>query len=789
MQNDKKLIISVGQSRKAINWKAVELYWSEFVQRLSVPQRSTETLAEYKRLTKSQQDELKDVGGFVGGQLNGSRRKSESVISRSLVTLDLDNIPAGQTEDILKRVEGLGCAYIVYSTRKHESAAPRLRVILPPDRDLTADEYEPVARKLASLIGIEFCDPTTFDVSRLMYWSSCCRDSEYIFTYSDKGFVSADGILGMYGDWHNVSEWPSVPGETERLERNQRRQEDPTTKKGIIGAFCRVYDVPAAMDKFLPGIYEETSISGRYTYTAGSTVGGAVLYDDGKFLYSHHATDPVQGRLCNSFDLVRLHKFGYLDEEAKPDTPIAKLPSTKAMSEFASQDKATRLEGAKEKFRVPGNEEAILELDYDGNNKLKKTAKNIMIVIENDPDLAGKFRYDKFSDCVLTSGGLPWNPEGQERELTDADMAGLRVHLETKYDLTGISKIQDAFDTFLQKTATHAVRDYLKGLRWDGEKRLDTVLIDYLGAKDADYTKKVTRKLFCAAVARVFNPGVKYDYLVVLIGAQGTGKSTFARIMGVNWFSDSLKIIDMKDKTAVEKLMGVWVGEIQEMDGFNKVASETVKSFLSSQADKFRPAYGRHSINRKRQFVLIGTANKKDFLTDETGNRRYFPVDVGIGKPIKSVFSDLRPIIDQIWAEAFTRWQWGESIYPDSEMERLAAAQQEDHMQEDPREGMIEEFLKIPIPSDWYTKDTTQRRAYIVGGYKTYQGETAERSKICAAEVWHECFGYPIATLTQRDTRAINAILSKLLKGWERNNTRYGEEYGRQRGFFKSVPP
>ena len=789
MQNDKKLIISMGQSRKAINWKAVELYWSEFVQRLSVPQRSTETLAEYKRLTKSQQDELKDVGGFVGGQLNGSRRKSESVISRSLVTLDLDNIPAGQTEDILKRVEGLGCAYVVYSTRKHESAAPRLRVILPTDRDLTADEYEPVARKLASLIGIEFCDPTTFDVSRLMYWSSCCRDSEYIFTYSDKPFVSVDGILGMYGDWHNVSEWPSVPGETERLERNQRRQEDPTTKKGIIGAFCRVYDVPAAMDKFLPGIYEETSISGRYTYTAGSTVGGAVLYDDGKFLYSHHATDPAQGRTCNSFDLVRIHKFGYLDEEAKPDTPTAKLPSMKEMKNFASQDKATRLEDAKEKFGAPENEEAVLELDYDGNNKLKKTAKNIMIVIENDPDLAGKFYYDKFSERIRTKGGLPWNTEIKERSVNDADMAGLRVHLETKYGLTGISKIQDAFDTFMQKTAINTVRDYLDGLHWDGEKRLDKVFIDYLGAEDTEYTRKVARLLFCSGVARIYTPGQKYDYLVVLIGPQGIGKSTFARIMGVNWFSDSLKIIDMKDKTAAEKLLGVWVVEISEMDGFGKVDSNTIKSFLSICEDRFRPAYGRHAVDKPRQFIALGTSNKRDFLTDETGNRRFLPIDIGVQKPVRSVFSEMRPVIDQIWAEAVMRWRLGERTYPDAEMERLAAAQQEDHMQEDPREGMIEEFLKIPIPSDWYTKDTTQRRAYIVGGYKTYQGETAERSKICAVEVWHECFGYPIATLTQRDTRAINAILSKLLKGWERNNTRYGEEYGRQRGFFKSVPP
>ena len=772
-----------------MNWKAMELYWPDFIKRLSVPHRSTETLTEYKRLPKPRQDELKDVGGFVGGQLSGGRRKSGNVICRSLVTLDLDNIPAGQTEDILRRVEALGCAYVVYSTRKHESAAPRLRVIIPTDRDLTADEYEPVVRKIASLIGIEFCDPTTFDVSRLMYWPSCCSDSEWVFTYGDKAFACADGILEMYGDWHNVSEWPTVPGETERLERNRKRQEDPTTKKGIIGAFCRVYDVPAAMDKFLPGTYEETTISGRYTYTAGSTVGGAVLYDDGKFLYSHHATDPVQGRLCNSFDLVRLHKFGYLDEEAKPDTPIAKLPSMKEMKNFATQDKATRLEDAKEKFGVQGNEEAVLELDYDGNNKLKKTVKNIMIVIENDPDLVGKFYYDEFSERIRTKGGLPWNAEIKERSVNDTDMAGLRVHLETKYGLTGISKIQDAFDTFMQKTAIHTVRDYLDGLHWDGEKRLDRVFIDYLGAEDTEYTRKVARLLFCSGVARIYAPGQKYDYLVVLIGPQGISKSTFARIMGVNWFSDSLKIIDMKDKTAAEKLLGVWVVEISEMDGFGKVDSNTIKSFLSICEDRFRPAYGRYPVDKPRQFIALGTSNKRDFLTDETGNRRFLPIDIGAQKPVRSVFSEMKTVIDQIWAEAVMRWRLGERTYPDAEMERLAAAQREDHMQEDPREGIIEEFLKIPIPSDWYTKDTTQRRTYIVGGYKTYQGETAERSKICAAEVWHECFGNPISTLTQRDTRAINAILLKLLKGWERNNTRFGAEYGRQRGFFKSVPP
>lgn len=786
MRHNRELTISTGRSRKETGWKPERVMWSEFVERLKTPVRGTETQEQYLAMTKAQQAELKDVGGFVGGSLSGGRRKAGCVTGRCLITLDLDSIPAGQTDDILRRVDGLGCAAAVYSTRKHTPYAPRLRVIIPTDKDMTADEYEPCARKLASLIGIGFCDPTTFEVTRFMYWASVSSGAEFIYRVYDKPFCSASGVLGMYQDWRDVQEWPQVPGEDASVERSRKRQEDPSEKGGIIGAFCRVYDVPAAIAAFIPEAYTETAAPGRYTYTGGSTAGGAVLYDDGKFLYSHHATDPCSGKLVNAFDLIRLHKFGMLDEEAKPGTPTAKLPSYKAMRQMAEQDGNIKLELAREKFgagTAAGGTEWQSELEWDGGN-LARTAQNVMLILENAPEFAGKLRYDMFSEKITAQGGLPWNPDAAEREITDADHSGLRVYLEKQYKLTGKEKIADAFVTFLHRNATHAVREYLDGLAWDGVGRLDRVLIDYLGAEDTPYVRKVSRKLFCAGAARIYRPGIKYDYLVVLIGAQGTGKSTFVRVMGVDWFTDSLTITDMRDKTAPEKLLGIWVAEIPEMDGFSKVGASTVKAFLSKLSDRFRPAYGHMVVDKPRQLIMVGTSNRKEFLTDDTGNRRFLPVDIGVVKPSKSVFTELEPVIGQIWAEAAMRWKMGESIYPDAEMAAYAEKQQEGHRQEDPRTGMVEEFLKKPIPVDWYSKDLQTRRNYIQGAY-AYNGETMERRRVCAAEVWVECFGNPLSSLTQKDTRGINAILRGLCKDWEQDRPYFRSAYGQQRGFLK----
>lgn len=786
MIHNKELSITIGGSRKEMNWKPQRIMWQEFVERLRTPVESEETQEEYKRLTKAQQDDLKDVGGFVGGLLNGSRRKSGSVRSRCLITLDMDNIPAGGTEDVLKRVNGLGCAFVVYSTRKHEGAAPRLRVIFPTDRELVPDEYEPVARKLASLIGIDQCDPTTFQCERFMYWPSCCHGAEYVFQCGDKPFLSADGVLSMYQDWRDTREWAEIPGIEKRIERNLKRQQDPTEKNGIIGAFCRVYDVPAVIGKYLPDIYEPCE-GGRYTYAAGSTSAGAVLYENGKFLYSNHATDPASGKLLNAFDLVRVHKFAYLDEEAKPDTPSTKLPSYSSMREFAFNDPCVKKEHLKNTFPESGGSGTgwldALELDSKGNPA--KTAKNIMLILENDPRLKGCFQKDVFARQTYVLRQTPWKQEKSKRELADEDLAGLRIFLESEYHITGAYKIQDAFDSFIDQGAIHSVREYIKGLKWDGVKRIDTAFIDFLGADDTPYIRKSARKIFCAGIARIFTPGIKFDYLPALIGAQGIGKSTFIRIMGKGWYSESLKISDMKDKTAAEKLLGSWVIEISEMDGMNTTKADTLKSFLSAQQDKYRPAYGRETVTNKRQCIIIGTSNEREFLKDDTGNRRFWPIDVGKKNPTKSVFTELPEEIDQMWAEAYMLWILGEPMYPDAEMAKEAEREQEAHRLEDPRKGIIEEFLKLPVPVGWYSMNSITRLSYL-SNPKIYTGETIQRDKICALEIWVECFHRAKADLTKRDTRQINSILSEILKdkpGWMRDNLRFGADYGRQRGY------
>ena len=371
MNHDRKILISAAGSRKSTQWPSQRLWWSEFVAKLQTPTRGTETLKDYLALPKSKQDELKDVGGFVAGELLHNRRKAANVIGRDVITLDFDNIPAGGTQDILKRVDGLGCGYCIYSTRKHEEARPRLRILLPANRIVTADEYEPLARKLAELIGMEFCDPTTFEAHRLMYWPSCCSDSRYVYQYGDKPFMDVDGVLGLYKDWRNVNDWPEVPRAAQAQKKLAAKQTDPTSKRGIVGAFCRTYDIYRAIETFIPDAYAPCDIPGRLTFTGGSATGGAVLYDHGQFLYSHHATDPCSGSLVNSFDLVRLHKFGELDDDAKPDTPTNRMPSYTSMCELAVLDtyvaallNQERYEKATEDFQQPPTDAGTDDLNW-----------------------------------------------------------------------------------------------------------------------------------------------------------------------------------------------------------------------------------------------------------------------------------------------------------------------------------------------------------------------------------------------------------------------------------------
>lgn len=795
--NDREITISSAGSRRAAVWTPQKLFVSEFYGKLRIPVRSPESLAEYLSYPKSKQDNLKDVGGFIAGTLEGNKRKAGSVIGRDVVTLDLDNVQPGGTNDVLCRIDGLGCSAAVYSTRKHEEARPRLRVLIPLDKTVTADEYEPIARKLGQIIGIELCDPTTFQASRLMYFPSCCNDSQYVFQYWDKPFISADGVLDKYTNWRDINEWPKVPGEKQNHQKLAARQEDPTTKTGVIGAFCKTYDVYRAMETFIPGIYEPCDDnSNRFTFTGGSTVGGAVVYENGNFLYSHHATDPIGDKLCNAFDLVRLHKFGEMDDDAKPDTPVNKMPSYKAMCEFAVSDpfvatliNQERYEKTTEAFSQPLEESegdianwiSKLALNSSSGAPLKTTA-NVRVVLENDPLLRDRVRKDTFADHILGEAPLPWGLREKENGIflwTDDDDSGLREYIEKILGFRSRDIIDDGLRNHSTANSFNSVVDYLNGLEWDGVSRLDTLYIDYLGAEDCAYMRTITRKAFVAAVARVMTPGCKFDYMTIVCGRQGIGKSTLFSKLGGKWFSDSIKTFEGKD--AAELLQGIWIVEIGELEAFNKSDIKAVKQFLSKCDDQYRAAYARKTEKHLRQCVFFGTTNSHEYLSDPTGNRRFWPVDTEIQKPTKKVFGNLDDEVDQIWAEAVLRWRLGEPLILSPEMEQEAEKRRTTHLERDPLQGQIEAFLDRQIPQDWQ-KWSMERRRMFWGNGITDTLELVKRDRVCALEIWKECLG-EIRNMSKAESHRINSIL-EVLPGWDRVGTiRFGANYGRQRGF------
>jgi putative DNA primase/helicase len=692
-----KFKISTGNSRKDKLWKQKEVSWDEFVKRLSQTTVTSETQVEYRKMKKYQQDNVKDVGGFVAGELKEGRRRKENVLSRSMVTLDMDY--ADDAEAIASNIEMLyDYACCIYSTHKHTPEKPRLRIIIPLSRKVSADEYQAVSRMVAKEIGIELFDDSTYEPNRLMYWPSTSSDGEYFFRVIEGEFLNPDSILSLYKDWKDTSSWPVSSRQTAIIEKAMKKQEDPLKKDGMVGAFCRTYSITEAIEKFLPDVYEPSLMPDRYDYIPADSTAGVVIYDD-KYAYSHHATDPACGKLLNAFDLVRVHRFGHLDEDVDEKK---QLPSYKAMVEFCVQDEEVKRQLAKEREEEVEEEFEIedddwqLSLELNKNGSVKDTPTNILIIMRNDPRLKG-IAYNQMTHLIDVNGELPW--EQVKPGWNDTDHAHLKMYFDRHYGIWSPTKVKDALLSAASERVFHPIRDYLDSLPvWDGTERVDTLLIDYLGAEDNSYTRAVMRKTLVAAVARIYEPGTKFDYILVLNGPQGIGKSTFFAKLGGKWFSDSLTVSDMRDKSGAEKLQGYWILELGELAGLRKMDVETVKSFITRTDDKFRQSYGINVENHPRQCVIVGSTNSTSgFLRDVTGNRRFWPVRVSGGT--KKVWEMTE--IDQIWAEALAKYRGGEQLMLTGEVEQIAYEEQRDAMELDDREGIINDYLETLLPENW----------------------------------------------------------------------------------------
>ena len=808
MENSRKLIISEANNRHSKQWVTTEITWSEFVERLGKPKITAETLDEFLSYSKAKQDDIKDVGGFVGGKLKGNLRRSEAVESRSLITLDLDNLAYEDDTKIIKTLNSLGCAYAVYSTRKHQTTKPRIRVILPLAEDVSADEYEPIARKVAESIGLRYCDPTTFQAVRLMYWPSHSTDSDYVFTYADKPMLDGKAVLNMYADWRDVTTWPEVPDAQKHHLTLLKQQENPLEKEGMVGAFCRRFNIYQAIDEFLPGVYEPCDISDRLTFVGGSTTAGAIVYQDGLFLYSHHATDPCSQKLVNAFDLVRLHKFGHLDIQAEVNTPVPKLPSWIAMKEWVMAKTDVRKDLLKERQQkaiaefsiVDDKNEEVLEGEIveDDDNwteelkfsadgmKVLSTLSNIILILRNDKELKFKIFKDIFSSRILVRDGVPWDRkfETPDRIWTDTDDAGLRWYLESNYGITSTNKIIDGVNLIAEENAENKVATRLQSTQWDGEKRLETLFIDYLGCEDNIYTREVSEKSLVAAVRRAIFGGIKWDNMPILIGPQGVGKSTFLKILGMDWYNDSL--VNVEGKDACELIQGSWILEMGELSSLRKSELNLVKNFLSRTDDIFRASYGRRAQKYPRRCAFFGTANDTNFLRDETGNRRFWPIDCFIHKPKKSIFIDLIEDLEQIWAEAceLAKNEFY-SLVLSKEAEKIAKEEQEAHSEDNVFKGIILDYLDKKIPKNWNSLDAFAKRTFL-DEYEeqvSLHDDLIQRDKICAAEIWEEALKNSIRFMKKSDSIEINKVLASL-KEWEKMKatSKFGK-YGVQRGY------
>lgn len=772
--------IAVGNSRMDKKWKNRDISWEDLCQRVSSTIRTTETVEEYRKLKKGAQDNIKDVGGFVGGQLREGRRKNGMVLCRSMLTLDMDYGEPGIWDEI-DLLHDFKCC--VYSTHKHTPEHPRLRMIIPLARDITEEEYPAVARMVAKEIGIDLFDDTTYEACRLMYWPSTSANGEFFYKTKEGPLLDPDAYLAKYADWHDASTWPVSSRQSEAVRRSITQQADPLEKPGIVGAFCRAYTIEEAIETFLSDVYEPSSMNGRYDYIPADSAAGVVVYD-GKFAYSHHATDPVCGKLLNAFDLVRLHKFRELDENVGLDTPPGKLPSFKAMSDLALGDDKVKTVFAEERIAQASAEfsdedwQNGLELDKSGH--VKNTLHNLTLILENDPNLKGVV-FNQLLDGMEIKGEVPW--KHPSKFWRDADDAQLISYVDAHYGTFSARNYDIAVTKVADDRAYHPIREFIESLpEWDKVPRVDTLLVDYLGAGDTAYVRAVTRKTLCAAISRVLRPGCKFDSMLVLNGPQGVGKSTLIAKLAGEWFSDSLNLGDTKDKTAAEKLQGYWILEIGELAGLKKAEVETLRSFLSRQNDIYRAAFGKRATPHLRQCVFFGTTNAESgYLRDTTGNRRFWPVKTpGSGK--KQSWNLTHEEILQIWAEALVYVRQGEKLYLSPEMDALAKDEQREAMESDEREGLVREYLDTLLPERWAEMDLFERRNFLTGsdfGGLQEKG-TVKRTNVSNMEIWCECFGKERANLRRTDSNELTGILARL--GWKREESKvriplYGPQY------------
>ena len=725
----RELAIATAPLRDSKKWTQDTITWEELTSWVKAPASK------------------KECGNYVLGTLRGTVRSKTTIVSRSALTLDSDSANA----DLVLEVGLLGHAALAHSTFQSTPSAPRLRIVLPLLRDVLPDEYVVLAREMMERLGEESFDPGSSQPERYMFRPSAKKPEWFQSWVMDGPLLDPDEILEDADfDLSNAQ----VP--------RRSRKRDPFAIDGVVGAFNRAYTIGEAIEQFeLPYTAVDAH---RWTLVGARSVAGLNQIAEG-LVFSHHVTDPAWGMTCSAFDLVRVHLFGELDEKAPENTPVNRMPSHTAMAELATKDKRVTRELVGVDFANEMDELADeLEetnwrdrLRWAKNGKIEDVIGNWDLIVAHDPLFTG-LAYNELTGVVEYDGVLPWRTEEQGgKTFNRTDRAALNHHLERVYRLRpSRALVDELIDTAAQKRFNNPLKDYLRGLKWDGTPRVETCLP---GVRPTKYTRMVARKALAAAAARVLEPGCKWDHTLVLFGAEGLGKSWWIEKLARGYTANLGRI---NDKDTLITMQRSWIMVADEGFSLRKADADATKEFLTKTEDIYRMPYDRESVAHKRHCVIWSTTNDDVFLRRQEGNRRFLIV-----KCEEAFDFDImtQEYVDQLWAEAVELYRGGEELFLKDPEQQLARREREFFTEEDSLAGALQQWLDTLVPATWAKMSIDARKTWMANQAEGLVEGEHPITRTCTRQLWFEALGQTIEP-KPIDLLAIGRSL-KTLPGWE----------------------
>lgn len=724
----------------------------------------------------------KNEKSYLPGELKDHYRKSVNVISRSVITLDLDGALEGGFEALSGFLSDF--YFLWHTTYSHSEEKPSYRFLVPLAEPVTPGQYGDLVRQIIAANPNASIDVASAKPAQIMF-TPACKDP---FSYD---FGVHEGKLADGAQWLADANGGEAVVPLARVQRRVAPEDAP----GIVGQFNRAYpDLDELIATFeLP--YEYDGATGRYRYTgssASATPGMREIEENPGYYYSWHAHDPASGYAQNAFDLVRIHKFGHLDGDYKG--PVNRAPSYTACRDFLDKHEGFTKRSAAQTYAAVTNNlrsgtesdntektsparethtsievltteeidhtQWVSQLEVDRKTgKFVDSLRNLTLIFDNDPHMKGVGWCER-GEYFTDADPLNWPKDKTKKSLKLADNQKklLRNRYETVYGLKIPPERLD--QVFVERRAVRSfdpVKVYLESLRWDGNKRMDTCLP---GVDDTEYNRMVARKVLIAAVARAFEPGVKVDEALILVGPEGVGKSSWIEEMSKGFF---VEFQSLESKDTVQILNETWIAMAEESEVVSKSDFNRLKSFLTQTSDTYRAPYAVEPETRLRRWVVWGSTNDMELLRERDGNRRFLMVECVRPRD----FDLLTPeYVDQIWAEAVHAYLMGESHMLNSYERELARSAREAHIHSDALTESIAEHLRLPITADWHEKKPETIRS-IMGQWNVdiiHSTGDKERDFITPKEVWVEVEGQSLADFTLRDQSRVKDSLQALVR-------------------------